>query len=258
MAPPTAIDQWTETGDELTEFEDQSSNLPDSWEEEGLSTPCREPCTDPKRYGRQSWAKKCKMNVCKSCGPCKKSGPPPAPPSASRRRGSSKHRRRGASGGPTTRRRRGSSGGPSPPKPPPGKRLIWSDEFDDKSCKNGRPGAHWGYEEGFVRNEEHQWYQKDNARCVDGKLVITSGKHARGKVKNPNYKRGSKDWKTNREYITYTSSALTTQGKRSFGLGVFEMRAKVDVREGSWPAWWTLGENINDEGWSWPRCERLT
>jgi len=74
---------------------------------------------------------------------------------------------------------------------------------------------------------------------------------------NPNYKAGSTDWKQKRKHITYTSSALTTQGKKSFGLGVFEMRGKIDVREGSWPAWWTLGANIKEAGWNWPRAGEI-
>ena len=32
-------------------------------------------------------------------------------------------------------------------------KLVWSDEFD----KDGRPDK-WAYENGFVRNEELQWY----------------------------------------------------------------------------------------------------
>jgi len=41
-------------------------------------------------------------------------------------------------------------------------KLVWSDEFD----KDGAPdSSNWGYEKGFVRNSELQWYQPDNARC---------------------------------------------------------------------------------------------
>jgi hypothetical protein len=47
--------------------------------------------------------------------------------------------------------------------------LVWSDEFE----KDGRPDStKWGYEHGFVRNEEAQWYQPENARCKNGMLVI--------------------------------------------------------------------------------------
>ena len=41
----------------------------------------------------------------------------------------------------------------------PGYFLCWHDEFDI----DGRPSSDWSYEKGFVRNEELQWYQSDNA-----------------------------------------------------------------------------------------------
>ncbi|MGN6439440.1 MAG: glycoside hydrolase family 16 protein [Agriterribacter sp.] len=52
-------------------------------------------------------------------------------------------------------------------------KLVWSDEFD----KDGRPDStKWNYEKGFVRNEEFQWYQPENARCEKGMLIIEAKK----------------------------------------------------------------------------------
>lgn len=34
----------------------------------------------------------------------------------------------------------------------------------------------WSYDNGFARNEEAQWYQKGNAYCKDGKLIIEARK----------------------------------------------------------------------------------
>ena len=35
-------------------------------------------------------------------------------------------------------------------------KMVWHDEFN----QNGPPDpANWGYERGFVRNQELQWYQ---------------------------------------------------------------------------------------------------
>ena len=46
-----------------------------------------------------------------------------------------------------------------------GYELVWADEFN----KHGTPDPNrWTYERGFVRNEELQWYQPENARCEDG------------------------------------------------------------------------------------------
>jgi beta-glucanase (GH16 family) len=122
------------------------------------------------------------------------------------------------------------------PNPPPGMKLVWGDEFD----KNGAPDStKWGFETGFVRNEEHQWYQSENATVKDGQLVIEARRERRP---NPNYKPGSDDWRTNREFIDYTSSSLVTFGKGAWKYGRFEMRARIDTRLGLWPAFWTVGE----------------
>ena len=116
-----------------------------------------------------------------------------------------------------------------------GYRLVWSDEFD----KPGSPDPkNWGYEEGFVRNEEAQWYQKENARVENGMLIIEARKERK---LSPDYKPGSTDWKTARQFAEYTSSCLQSQGKREFRYGRFEARARIDTRPGSWPAFWTLG-----------------
>jgi hypothetical protein len=49
--------------------------------------------------------------------------------------------------------------------PPANYTLIWADEFD----VDGAPDAkNWTFENGFVRNEEHQWYQPENARVEKG------------------------------------------------------------------------------------------
>lgn len=121
-------------------------------------------------------------------------------------------------------------------------KLVWSDEF----TKNGAPDQNnWNYEIGFVRNEENQWYQKENAYCKDGFLII----EARNEKKaNPNFvSKNHHDWKKQRDSIKVTSSCLITQGKHSWQYGRFEMRAKIPTGNGMWPAFWSLGINGN-----WP------
>jgi beta-glucanase (GH16 family) len=102
---------------------------------------------------------------------------------------------------------------------PAGYTLVWQDEFN----ADGRPDpASWAYETGLVRNKELQWYQPDNARVQGGRLII----EARRERKNE---------------ASYTSSSLLSRGKREFQYGIFEMRAKIPVARGTWPAFWTLG-----------------
>ncbi len=119
----------------------------------------------------------------------------------------------------------------------PGWELVWHDEFD----KDGKPDKKdWNFEHGFCRNHEDQWYQEENAVIKDGKLIITCEKLEKP-VKNPNYVPGSNDWKRNREWIEYTSASMTTARKHEFLYGRFEIKAKLPMEDGMWPAFWTVG-----------------
>lgn len=107
--------------------------------------------------------------------------------------------------------------------------LVWSDEFDT----DGLPDpSNWGYEEGCsIRNSELQYYaraREKNSRVENGNLIIEAHKESM-------------------DGCAYTAASMITRGKREFMYGIFEMRAKIDVRKGSWPAFWTLG--ISEE---WP------
>ncbi len=113
--------------------------------------------------------------------------------------------------------------------------LVWADEFN----KPGKPDpANWKFEHGFVRNEEYQWYQADNAFCENGVLVIEGRKE---QIKNPNYDPTSNDWRKKREFAEYSAASMVTEGLRQFQYGRFEIRARIDTSMGLWPAIWTLG-----------------
>jgi beta-glucanase (GH16 family) len=125
-------------------------------------------------------------------------------------------------------------------------KLVWHDEFDT----NGPPDpANWNYEYGFVRNNELQWYQPENACCTNGLLIIEARQEHK---RSPSFVTNSTNWKTSREWIDYTSASITSRRLREFKYGKFEMRARIDTRLGSWPAFWTLGTNVTDIGW--PAC----
>src|SRR5262245_43516429 len=84
--------------------------------------------------------------------------------------------------------------------------LVCADEFE----VDGRPSpANWAYETGFVRNEELQWYQPDNATCANGLLVLTA---RRERVANPHHQPGADAWAKRRPRADYTSASLTTKG----------------------------------------------
>jgi beta-glucanase (GH16 family) len=131
-------------------------------------------------------------------------------------------------------------------------KLVWSDEFE----KAGLPDpAKWGYEEGFVRNNEAQYYTRglsQNARVENGMLVIEARKE---RFPNPAYdpaSQGNGPTRRTRPFAEYTSASLTTRGKASWTYGRIEVRAKLPPGRGTWPAIWTLGTNSAQVGW--PAC----
>lgn len=116
-----------------------------------------------------------------------------------------------------------------------GYQLVWSDEFS----QDGPPDpARWRFEQGFVRNEEAQWYQADNATCSGGYLVISGRRETKP---NPGYQAGSRNWKSRRASIEYTSSSVAMRPEHAFQYGRLEVRAKIDAQTGLWPAIWTVG-----------------
>lgn len=134
-------------------------------------------------------------------------------------------------------------------------KLVWSDEFD----KPGLPDpAKWKYEEGFVRNNEAQYYTRgrsENARVENGMLVIEARKE---RFQNPAFDpaaQGKGSRRGNREFAEYTSASLTTRGKAAWTYGRIEVKAKLPTGRGTWPAIWMLGTNASQAGW--PACGEI-
>jgi len=82
-------------------------------------------------------------------------------------------------------------------------------------------------------NGERQIYTATNHQLKDGKLIITARK----------------------EGDRYTSTRINTKEKKAFRYGRFEMRAKLPVGTGVWPAFWMLGSNIDEV--KWPLCGEI-
>lgn len=118
------------------------------------------------------------------------------------------------------------------------KRLVWAEEFNysglpdpqkwsydlgdacDKPC-----GCGWG-------NWEAQFYTQDlkNARVENGCLVIEA-RHE---------KTGTRE---------YSSARLATKNKGDWKFGRIEIRAKLPVGVGIWPAIWMLPTDTTHGGW---------
>jgi beta-glucanase (GH16 family) len=127
------------------------------------------------------------------------------------------------------------SGERQPQAPTPiGGAPVWADEFD----RDGLPDrARWGYEVGFIRNNERQYYTREraeNARVENGLLVIEARRERF-------------------EGADYTSASLTSRANWTYGR--IEVRARLPKGRGTWPAVWTLGTNIAQAGW--PACGEI-
>ena len=115
-------------------------------------------------------------------------------------------------------------------------KLVWSDEFNNPGLPDPE---NWGNEVGFIRNHELQYYTKrriENSVIHEGNLLLIG-------IKEPY------------DSTDYTSASLTTSGKRSWTYGKVEARMKLPSGQGIWPAFWMLGQNIDQIGW--PRCGEI-
>lgn len=111
--------------------------------------------------------------------------------------------------------------------------LIWSDEFNGTSVD----GTKWTMETGNPGvNNEKEYYQASNATVSNGNLVITAKNQSVGG-------------------FPYTSARMNTSGKFSCQYGRIEASIKLPAFQGSWPAFWMLGNNINSVGW--PQCGEI-
>lgn len=118
-------------------------------------------------------------------------------------------------------------------------KLVWSDEFNTDGLLDAKV---WNYEEGFKRNHEAQWYQKANAYCKDGNLVIEVRKEKKSR-RNPGFRKNSSRWPENIEKIQYTSASVNTAEKKEFLYGRVEVRAKIPT------AWRILACHLASGSW---------
>ncbi len=131
--------------------------------------------------------------------------------------------------------------------------LVWSDEFNINGVVNSNnwhhqtqlpAGGNW-----FNGEEQHYTNQLSNSFINAGYLNIIS-------KKEPYTDQG----------ITkqYTSARLNS--KFAFKYGRVDVRAKLPLESGTWPAIWMLGKNVNEDGGffdttfgstDWPVCGEI-
>jgi beta-glucanase (GH16 family) len=111
------------------------------------------------------------------------------------------------------------------------KKLVWSDEFN----YTGLPDqTKWGYEEGYVRHNELQYYtvnRLQNARADGNNLIIELRKESPDSFLATSI---------NDEWHRYTSASINTRNTFAHKYGRFEIKAKMPQGKGTWPAIWFL------------------
>ena len=130
-------------------------------------------------------------------------------------------------------------------------KLLWSDDFVGQAGSQasstswtprlcGHAASNGG---GTCHNNEQQYYIPEAIAqdgSTDGNLIITTKR-----ITQPPKNAGIC-------YVgicSFTSGRLDTQGKVSFKYGFIEARIKMPAGSGNWPAFWMLGDNINQVGW---------
>ncbi len=116
--------------------------------------------------------------------------------------------------------------------------LIWSDEFSGNTLNSDN----WNFDIGTGNwgwgNNELQYYTNSyqNIFLANGVLHIMAKQQSFGTS-------------------NYTSSRINTSNKFNFTYGRLEARIKLPMGQGLWPAFWLLGQNINEV--SWPACGEI-
>ncbi len=121
--------------------------------------------------------------------------------------------------------------------------LKWSDEFNG-TVGTGVDTAKWSYETGgggWGNGELENYTNRTDNVSIEQDPSDPNNKFLTIKAIKENYG-GSQ----------YTSGRIITRDKFNFTYGKVEMRAKLPVGQGIWPAFWMLGTDIGTNGW--PNC----
>lgn len=120
----------------------------------------------------------------------------------------------------------------------PGYTLVWQDEFSGSSLDLSTWNQEVGNGNGGWGNNELEYYTSStkNTFLSNGNLVIEARKESL-------------------LGFNYSSGRMTTRAKKQFTFGRIDIRAKLPVGKGIWPALWTLGANIGEV--SWPACGEI-
>lgn len=129
-----------------------------------------------------------------------------------------------------------------------GRLLLWSDEFDGDTLN----ADIWGYELGYARNNEAQFYTNEakNIYVSDSILHIVALKDNPSEGYEWSSASIDSQWKTNGVLGEQRDTGF------SYGYGLIEAKARcLTPSSGVWPAFWSRGASQQSEGW--PMCGEI-
>lgn len=134
-----------------------------------------------------------------------------------------------------------------------GWRLVWSDEFNGHRIDRRK----WDFDVDCAGggNDERQCYtaRRVNASVGGGLLTITARRET---YRGPAAMRGDRSAAAGATTVKpFTSARLVTRGKASWRYGRVEVRARLPLGQGSWPAIWMLPEKWRYG--QWPRSGEI-
>lgn len=131
--------------------------------------------------------------------------------------------------------------------------LVWSDEFDVNGAVNSvkwhhqtqlPAGGNW-----FNGEVQHYTNELANSFVNNGTLNIVA-------LRQPYTSQG----------VTKQFTSARLNSKFAFKYGRIDVRAKLPIQQGTWPAIWMLGKNVNEDGGyfdsafgttNWPACGEI-
>ncbi|MCZ8146091.1 family 16 glycosylhydrolase [Flavobacterium sp.] len=131
--------------------------------------------------------------------------------------------------------------------------LVWSDEFDTNGAVNSTkwhhqtqipPGGNW-----YNGEVQHYTNRLDNSFVSNGNLHIVAKRET-----------------FTDQNVTKLFTSARLNSKFAFTYGRVDIRAKAPNAQGTWPALWLLGRNINEDGGffdavygntNWPACGEI-
>lgn len=124
--------------------------------------------------------------------------------------------------------------------------LVWADEFDYE----GLPDSYyWGYDEGYIRNNELQDYKGADLNyswVEDGKLIIKADKDPHD---------GVNQWTGEPYHFEYSSAEVRSLKTVTIHYGRLDVFAKIPIGKGIWPAIWMMP--VDDKYGGWPNSGEI-